>query len=144
MPSQHHSKCSCLDVVIAVHDTGKQAGAELLYHSLQGLALSVPRRHDAVLCGRDTHCHRLPIIQLKLHDRNCNEQFPDVLMLPATAVQLKMHNITAVSSLSIQMLIATGCPSISSSCTTENVLNFFLCTCAPSHGLPVIQLELAQ
>lgn len=58
---------SYLDVVIAVHDTGKQAPPKLLYHVLQGLALSVPGCHDTVLCGGYAHGHRLPIIQLKLH-----------------------------------------------------------------------------
>lgn len=55
-----------LNIVIAVHDTGKQAGAKLLYHVLQSLPLSVPGCHDAVLCGGHTHGNRLTLIQLKL------------------------------------------------------------------------------
>ena len=57
-----------LHIIIAVHDTGKDARAKLLYHVFQGFPLSAPGSHDTVLCCWYAHGHWLSIIQVELHN----------------------------------------------------------------------------
>lgn len=72
--SDVYTKQSCrkavtnLHIVIAVHDTGKDARAKLLYHVFQGFPLSAPGSHDTVLCCWYAHGHWLSIIQVELHN----------------------------------------------------------------------------
>ena len=55
-----------LNVIIAVHDTCKNASAKVVYHVLQGLLFSAPCSHNAMFCGRYAHGYRLTSVQMKL------------------------------------------------------------------------------